>query len=116
MTNPAKEFLKIIDAISRVALAEVGLDLAAGKPQLLGAYEHLYDDNFLGQEGIATHYVVLAFVVELENEIIVTPDKQHSTMKWWAMDKLLLGHDVHQYTKAYFESSPISLSPPENGK
>jgi len=92
----------IKDAIKRVSLAEIGIDLSDHNPGLLGASEHIYDDNFLNESGINTHYVVLAFVIELETEITVTPDDQHSEMKWWTVEDLLSDKAVHPNTQAYF--------------
>ena len=93
----------IKDAIKRVSEAELGVDLSDHDPGLLGAGEHIYDDNFLNQPGINTHYVVLAFVIELETEITVTPDDQHSEMKWWTVEDLLSDKGVHPNTQAYFK-------------
>ncbi|MBW2466758.1 MAG: GDP-mannose mannosyl hydrolase [Deltaproteobacteria bacterium] len=92
----------IKQAFKRIAEREVGNDLSGEVPHLLGAYEHIYEDNFLNAAGINTHYVVLAFVITLQHDIEVKPDKQHSDLKWWEIDKLLVEPTVHQNTKAYF--------------
>jgi len=56
----------------------------------------------LNEPGINTHYVVLAFIIELKSEISVTPDDQHSEMKWWTVEDLLANDHVHPNTKTYF--------------
>ena len=92
----------IKDAIKRISTTEIGVDLSDHDPGLLGASEHIYEDNFFNEPGINTHYVVLAFMIELETDITVTPDEQHSEMKWWTVDNLLVNDDVHPNTKIYF--------------
>jgi colanic acid biosynthesis protein WcaH len=93
----------INQALKRISEREVGKDLSAIVPHLLGVYEHIYEDNFFNIAGINTHYVVLAFVITLQHEIEVKADEQHSELKWWEIDKLLDEPDVHQNTKVYFK-------------
>ena len=93
----------IYQALKRISEVEVGLNLSTKAPRLLGAYDHIYEDNFLNINGINTHYVVLAFAITLQKEIEVKPDDQHSDLKWWEIDRLLEEPTVHQNTKAYFK-------------
>jgi len=90
-------------ALKRISKKEVGLDLSTEAPSLLGAYDHIYEDNFLNLDGINTHYVVLAFAIQLQQEIGVRPDEQHSELRWWEIDKLLKDPTVHHNTKVYFK-------------
>jgi colanic acid biosynthesis protein WcaH len=90
-------------ALKRISKKEVGLDLSTEAPCLLGAYDHIYEDNFLNLDGINTHYVVLAFAIQLQQEIEVRPDEQHSDLRWWEIDKLLKDPTVHHNTKVYFK-------------
>jgi colanic acid biosynthesis protein WcaH len=92
----------INQALKRISEVELGQDLSTKAPSLLGAYDHIYEDNFLNVKGINTHYVVLAFVIDLQQEIEVKSDEQHTELKWWEVDKLLQDQTVHQNTKVYF--------------
>lgn len=92
----------IVHALKRISLTEMGQDLSTEAHSLLGAYDHIYEDNFLNVDRINTHYVVLAFSILLQQEIDVKPDKQHSDLQWWGIDKLLEDPTVHHNTKAYF--------------
>jgi len=92
----------INQALKRISEVELGQDLSTKAPSLLGAYDHIYEDNFLNVKGINTHYVVLAFVIALQQEIEVKSDEQHTELKWWEVDKLLQDQSVHQNTKVYF--------------
>ena len=92
----------IVHALKRISLTEMGQDLSTEAHSLLGAYDHIYEDNFLNVDGINTHYVVLAFSILLQQEIDVNPDEQHTDLQWWEIDKLLKDPTVHHNTKAYF--------------
>lgn len=96
----------IHQAILRIAEKELGLSNLIKDGQLkvtfLGTYEHFYNDCFAGDNGVSTHYVVIAHKIEI-NDTIVTPiaDNQHSELKWWKLDQALKSKVVHQYTKNY---------------
>ena len=96
----------IADAITRISSTELGIGLSIKDVQLFGSYDHIYEDNYLGEDGINTHYVVLAYSLKLPGVIEVNVDKiegdQHSEIRYWAKDALLEADDVHPNTKAYF--------------
>lgn len=94
---------KIAEAFTRISQTELGITLSVNDAQLLGAYNHIYDDNYLGEEGINTHYVVLGYKIKWPNDLEIQPDDQHSELKWWSIRELLDNTDVHPNTKAYFE-------------
>lgn len=96
---------KIADAMFRISLAELGVSIAIEDTQLLGNYDHIYDDNAFGKQDINTHYVVLAYKILLPGNAVITLDEQHSEFKWWARQELIDAIDVHQNTKAYFSYS-----------
>jgi len=64
----------------------------------IGVFEHFYDTGF---EGIDTHYVNLAYEVEIEVDKL--PKDQHSEYRWFNLEELLNAKDVHNYVKEYFE-------------
>lgn len=94
---------KIAEAFSRISLTELGKELSINHAQLLGAYNHIYDDNYLNKAGINTHYVVLAYKIKWPDELIAQNDSQHSDLKWWSINELLATPNTHQNTKTYFK-------------
>jgi colanic acid biosynthesis protein WcaH len=107
-------------AFQRIAHDELGLNLhitilPGGAPRLdqsdpivrditfKGIYEHLYPDNFADAEGISTHYIVLAYRIELAQPLVNLPPDQHSDYKWWKVEELLKTENVHANSKAYFQ-------------
>ena len=116
VNRPAKDFWfvpggrirkneKIAVAMLRISSAELGSAISIEKTQLLGNYDHIYDDNAFAKQGINTHYVVLAYKVVLPRDAVITHDEQHSEFKWWTRQDLITATDVHQNTKAYFNRS-----------
>jgi len=96
---------KIAEAIKRVSLVELGVDFSLDDMTLLGGYEHIYEDNCFSEPGINTHYVVLAYMTEVADNVDIKPDDQHSEMRWWTIGELLQSGDVHQNKKNYFIST-----------
>lgn len=92
------------DALQRIAQAELGVALGGGR--LLGAFDHLYEDNFFGIPDLGTHYVVLAYECRLGSGSRVVADDQHADLKWWDVDALLTSSEVHDNTKLYFRAVP----------
>lgn len=62
------------DAIKRISLNEIGMELNNGKP--LGVYRHLYKYNF------ETEYIVFPYLFTVNN-VEIKIDDQHSIVKWY---------------------------------
>ncbi len=92
----------IRDAVKRVAAEELGIGIGFEEARFRGVFEHLYDENFLGEPDISTHYIVLAYEFRWPKESPLVLDDQHSEAKWWRIEKLLQDPGVHENTKAYF--------------
>jgi colanic acid biosynthesis protein WcaH len=99
---------KISDAFERISETELGASVFIEDAKLFGTYDHIYDDNFHGEQGINTHYVVLAYKVTLKDGAIdkedIVTDDQHEEFRWWSVDDLLSDAEVHPNTKAYFKA------------
>lgn len=93
---------RIEEAFRRISEAELGirLDISGARP--LGVYQHLYENNFAGAPGISTHYIVLAYAVQLEIPLERLPADQHQACRWWSVADLLTSAEVHPNTRAYF--------------
>ena len=99
----------IAEAIARISSTELGIDMSINDVQLFGTYDHIYEDNYLGEDGVNTHYVVLAYRLKeprlIEVSMDTIRDDQHSEISYWTREALLKSDDVHPNTKAYFPSS-----------
>jgi len=90
-------------AFSRIADAELGIaKLARSSARFEGVFEHHYSDNFAGEPGVSTHYIVLAYALSVASAQPVGRPDQHSEYLWLTPHELLARDDVHENTKAYF--------------
>lgn len=95
------------DAFRRILLAELGeamrVSMARAEAEWLGVYEHFYADNFSGEAGVGTHYVVLAYRVPVPEAVQPPQEAQHSEYRWMKPAALLADDAVHANTRAYFQ-------------
>lgn len=99
------------EAFSRISTAELGVALQRTSARLLGVFTHRYDTNFASAPGVVTHYVVLAFEIEIPLELTNLPRTQHSDFQWWAPSDAAKSESVHPNNFSYFllgggENSP----------
>lgn len=91
----------IDQAFLRLTREELGKETAKECARFLGYFEHFYPDNFSGDD-FSTHYVVLAFELELDVSLEQLPSVQHNDYRWFLLDELLASEEVHLHTKSYF--------------
>lgn len=91
-------------ALERIAMNELA---CVPTPQrMLGAFDHMYADNFAGKPDLPTHYVALGYHCLLTDDAHTRPlmaDTQHNALRWWNVETLLASNVVHPYTKTYIE-------------
>jgi len=88
-------------AFSRIVNKETGLELNVEQSRFLGIYEHFYDNSFVSVE-ISTHYIVLAYEIELDEQFDALPVDEHSEYLFLSKDELLCQDLVHKNVKKYF--------------
>lgn len=91
---------RVNDALQRISERELGVTITEAK--LLGVFDHIYPDNFLGTPDVNTHYVVLGMTAALSGDLAFTADDQHEELRWWTVEQLLADASVHENTKTYF--------------
>lgn len=91
---------RVAEALKRISQRELGVTIAEG--ELLGVFDHIYPDNFLGAPDVNTHYVVLGLAAAWPVGATITADDQHGELRWWTVEELLASKVVHENTKAYF--------------
>jgi len=89
-------------AFSRILYAEIGVHASLSDATFLGVFEHFYKTNRFGNRDHGTHYVVLAYQLELAHRPTLKLDSQHSEVRWMPAAEILSTMDVHPNTKAYF--------------
>ncbi|MBC3302947.1 GDP-mannose mannosyl hydrolase [Pseudomonas sp. SWRI18] len=92
-------------AFRRITLDELGRTFERASARLLGVFEHFYADSVFADAGTGpdTHYVVLGYCLELDdNPALQPPAEQHQQFRWWPQDELRFSPRVHAHTRAYF--------------
>jgi len=113
LNQPAKDFwfvpggrvLKnetLVSAFTRLTLIELGKKMELKHAQLLGVFEHFYQESVFGDQQ-STHYVNAAHVIKIgKEELSELPiGEQHGSYSWHAIDGIQNNSDVHKYTKEY---------------
>lgn len=93
------------NAFKRLTLDELGHELKIEDAELLGPYDHFYNDSVFG-EHIKTHYVAIAYIVRASAEQLsnLPINEQHGNYKWFDMDALKNNQQIHIHTKWYFDA------------
>ena len=89
----------IQQATARIAKTELNIELKL-TPKFAGVFEHFYDDGIY--KDVSTHYINLAYEVDINNEILNLPNDQHNEYQWLSINELLSSKQVHKYVKDYF--------------
>lgn len=95
---------RLEQAFRRISQAELGRGQELAGARFLGPFEHLYEDNFAGDPGFGTHYVVLAYELGLSPEVGAFPDQQHREYRWVTVDELRIDPAIHPNSRAYAAS------------
>jgi len=98
----------IQQATARIAKTELNIELFSSMPprgvklipKFIGVFEHFYDDGIY--KDVSTHYINLAYEVDINNEILNLPNDQHNEYQWLSINELLNSKQVHKYVKNYF--------------
>lgn len=90
------------DSFKRLSSDELGVCCSQQQASFLGVFEHFYSDSVFGLTP-STHYVALAYTLELPGDSILLSPVQHSDVLWWQLDQAVSSSSVHQYTKDYLQ-------------
>ena len=114
INNPAKGYFfvpggriqkdeKIIDAISRLSVVELGLLIDKNLLKFYKIAEHHYKNNNFN-DNFSTHYICLSYFYQLSDKEYskLNIKNQHEENIWLTKNELLENTNVHVYTKNYF--------------
>lgn len=91
-------------AFARLTQEELGQAFGRDQGRLLGVYEHFYDDSVFG-EAPDTHYVVIAYAIELgAQQSLQPPSVQHGRYRWWPIEQMRDEPRIHSNTRAYLQA------------
>lgn len=91
-------------AFARLTQEELGQAFSRDQSRLLGVYEHFYDDSVFG-DSPDTHYVVIAYAIELgAQQSLQPPSVQHGRYRWWRLDEMREEPRIHSNTRDYLQA------------
>lgn len=88
-------------AFTRLTLQELGQSFSLKESSFLSPYQHFYEESVF-DESISTHYVVLAYQLTVNEDLLNLPFEQHHHYQWFHINDLLKDELVHPFTKDYF--------------
>jgi colanic acid biosynthesis protein WcaH len=100
------------EAFSRISNAELGQKIEMKDCQLLGVFEHFYDDCALNEK-VSTHYINSPYLVKVKKATVDAPNIQHESYRWVSLDKVETDLTIHEYSKAFLAALLATL---KNGK
>ncbi len=88
------------DGLARIAKAELGLTVTSDAFQLMGMWDHFYENSAFN-ESVSTHYVNLPHVCYLESYPELSLDAQHESVRWLDIPSLIDDTGHQPYMRAY---------------
>ena len=89
----------IQSAVKHISKFELGI-ITDSNIQFIGIFEHLYNDSIF--DAVSTHYVNLAYEIEVSGLEEDLPKDQHNEYHWFGLEELIQNDEVHSYVKDYF--------------
>lgn len=92
----------------RITQSELNCKIERTSCQLLGLFEHFYDDSIFGPT-VSTHYINAAYLVRLSKLKTELPDSQHEVYRWVTLEDLQADPAVHHYSKVFLPALTKAL-------
>lgn len=87
-------------AFARISIAELGRERELNESQLLGVFEHFYDDCAL-DDYVSTHYINTPYLVKVKKDTVEAPEVQHESYCWIPLDEVEADPTIHEYSKVF---------------
>ena len=87
-------------AFKRISKAELGLEIERHKANLLGLYEHFYDDSFFDNQ-TSTHYINAAHYLRVSEKQLKLPTEQHNQYRWVGIEAIEENLTIHANSKIF---------------
>lgn len=91
-------------AFTRLTADELGIALDRGEARFAGVYDHFYEDDFTGATEAGTHYIVLAYLLQLEPDQLSLPPDQHDGYRWADAASARTNASIHENSRVYFDA------------
>lgn len=102
-------------ACGRIARDEVNLPYGKHTATMIGVNEWFFDTNFMGVEGVSTHYLALAFEMSVAADEIDERafDRQHRALAWMTLEEIRKNPEVHKDVVHVLDELEKKRTPPK---
>ncbi len=91
----------LAQAFARISHSELGFTLELAQAQLIGLYDHFYQNSFVDEQ-LSTHYINATHLVKgIKLAINDLPKSQHQEYQWVGLNQLEGNSSVHNYSKIF---------------
>lgn len=87
-------------AIARISIAELGIELGRKQLSFLGLYDHFYKDSFVSDD-VSTHYINATHAIKLNETRLALSKIQHDAYRWVAIEDMEFDKTIHQFSKVF---------------
>lgn len=88
------------DGLVRIAKIELGLTVNSDDFQLMGVWDHFYENSAV-DESISAHYVNLPHVCYLDSQPELSLDAQHKSVRWFELTQTIEDFRHQIYMREY---------------
>ena len=89
------------DAFQRISHTELGVYFQLVQAELLGLYEHFYDDSIFGHD-ISTHYINATHLLRVKMDDLCLPTgEQHLNYRWVSLAEMKSDPLIHHFSKVF---------------
>jgi colanic acid biosynthesis protein WcaH len=92
----------IDNAFQRIVETDLRVHKDFKDADFLGVFEHFYQENRFETADFGTHYVVLAYEINVSETLELSGTNEHAAHKWSSVSDLLSDAEVHPNTKTFF--------------
>ena len=111
VNNPAKDYYftpggrvfkkeTIEDAIKRLSIKELGIEIKQKDLVFNGIYEHIFDNSIF--DNISTHCINMAFDYNIDS-LKDLPKDEHEEYNMFSIDEIMSNERVHDYVRNFFK-------------
>ena len=100
------------EAFARITKQELGCAFNLSEAQLLGVFDHFYEDSVFGND-VSTHYINTPYLILLKEQGLQLPVEQHSNYKWESLQGVVEDNSVHSFSKVFLSvlNKHLSVEP-----
>ena len=90
-------------AVQRISHTELGCEIQRQDLQLLGLFDHFYNDSFFDSQ-TSTHYINATHSIHLSADALNLPVEQHQAYRWMSLEDIEQDQSIHTFSKVFLNN------------